>query len=146
MRTKDIAHRPTGTLYIRAYDQYGVELWQTTEKNLIVTTGYDAAAQALAGTEGAKITQIAVGTNETAPTINDIQITDPVYLDVKSIEYPKPATARFNFSVGYNDAVGMTIREFGLFTADGRLFSRKVREPIEKTRFMSLVVAWEITF
>lgn len=146
MKTKDTLKQPTGKLTLRAYDIAGIELWQTTEKNLIVTTGYDVAAEALAGAEGAKITQIAVGTNGTAAKASDTQITDPVYLKVQSVEYPKPATARFNFSVGYADAVGMAIREFGLFTADGRLFSRKVREPIEKTRYMSLVVAWEITF
>lgn len=146
MRTKDTLNRPTGKLTLRVYDISGVELWQTTENNLIVDTGYNAAAEALAGVAGAKIAKIAVGTNGTAPTGSDAEITAPIYFDIKSIEYPTPATVRFNFSMGYTDAVGTTICEFGLFTSDGRLFSRKVRAPIEKTRYMSLVVAWEITF
>lgn len=146
MRTKDTLNRPTGKLTLRAYDIDGVELWQTTENNLIVTTGYNALLEALTGVEGAKIAQIAVGTNGFTPAESDTKITDPVYFDIESVEFPAPSTARFSLSMGYTDAVGMTIREFGLYTADGRLFSRKVREPIEKTRFMSLVVAWEITF
>jgi hypothetical protein len=38
----------------------------------------------------------------------------------------------------------MAIREFGLLTADGRLFSRKTREAIDKTAHMSIVGAWDI--
>lgn len=143
---KDSIHQLSGTLHIRVYDKYGVEAWQTSESNLIVATGYDAAAQALAGVEGARIAKIAIGTNGTSPVESDTKITDPLYFEIKSIECPAPAAVRFTFSIGYTDAVDMTIREFGLIAADGRLFSRKVREPIEKTQFMSIVVVWEITF
>ncbi len=138
--------QPVGILTLRAYDARGVELWRAAACNRIVATGYAAAAEALAGVAGARIAQVGAGTSGNEPTDNDTQIADAVRVDVQSIEYPTPSTVRFNFTFGYDDAVGMTIREFGLYTADGRLFSRKVREPIEKTQYMSLVGAWDIHF
>ncbi len=146
MKITDQLHNPAGTLHLIAYDAAGVEAWRHTEHNLIVRTGYNVAAEALAGGPGAHIDRVAVGTNGTEPDVSDTQITDPFCTQIQSIEYPTPATVRFNFTLGYEDAVGMSIREFGLFTADGRLFSRKVRQPIEKTVHMSLVGAWDINF
>lgn len=144
MEIRDKIISLNGILHLRALDPKGKELWRSAENNLIVVGGYEAAAQALAGIAGAKIQQVAVGTNGTAPTGSDISITNPVVVQVQSVEYPAVGTVRFNFMLEYADAVGMSIREFGLFTADGRLFSRKVRQPIEKTAQMSIVGAWEI--
>lgn len=146
MTNKDTMRRASGVLTLMAYNADGVELWCTTAHNHIVATGYAAAAEALAGIEGARIARVGVGTSGTEPTDADMQITDAVIVDIQSVEHPAPATVRFNFTFGYSDAVGMAIREFGLYTADGRLFSRKVREPIEKTQYMSLVGAWDIHF
>ncbi len=146
MTNKDNMKQPVGILTLRAYDAQGGELWRSTSRNHIVATGYAAAAEALAGVAGARIAQVGAGTSGNEPTDNDTQIADAVRVDVQSIEYLTPSTVRFNFTFGYDDAVGMTIREFGLYTADGRLFSRKVREPIEKTQYMSLVGAWDIHF
>lgn len=146
MMNKDTAKHPIGLLNLQAYDINGVELWNTTEKNLIVNNAYNSIVKALAGVEVARITRIAIGTSGIEPIESDTEVTNPVFFDVKNIEFPNDTTVRFNFSLGYSDAVGVSIREFGLYTADERLFSRKVREPIEKTQFMSLVVAWEITF
>ena len=87
---------------------------------------------------------MAVGTGSTEPAEGDVAIIDAVSVAVRSVEYPASGTVRFNFSIGYDVAVGMTIREFGLLTADGRLFSRKVREGIEKTEAMSIVGRWDI--
>ncbi len=146
MKIVDQLHNPTGTLHLIAYDSVGVEVWRHTEHNLIVDTGYNVAAEALAGVPGARIDKVAVGTNGAEPNTSDTQIADPFHTSIQSVEYPTPTTVRFNFTFGYGDAVGMSIREFGLLTEDGRLFSRKVRQPIEKTVHMSLVGAWDINF
>jgi hypothetical protein len=104
------------------------------------------AVEALAGVAGARIQKIAVGSNGVAPQETDTDITSAVVLNIQSVEYPLPATVRFHFNIDYADAIGMPIREFGLLTADGRLFSRKTREAIDKTEHMSIVGAWDINF
>lgn len=135
-----------GTLHLCAYDRMGVKLWEDIGHNLIVTGGYKAAANALAGVEGGRIAQVAVGTSGIAPSEADTMITDAVVLNITNIEYPKNGTVRFNFTIGYKDANYMPIREFGLITADGRLFSRKVRESLEKTEDMTISGMWDINF
>lgn len=145
MQISDIANTPTGCLSLTAYDLRGRELWSNRAKNLIVTTGYIAAAQALAGVAGAQIAKIAIGTNGAEPQDTDSSLENVEYIAIQSIEYPQPGQVRFNFTIGYNDVVDMKIREFGLITADGRLFSRKARATIEKTQHMTIVGAWEIT-
>ncbi|MDR2449792.1 MAG: hypothetical protein LBD52_07525 [Prevotellaceae bacterium] len=144
MKVVDKIKRISGTLHLTAYDAHGVELWSDTAHNLIVATGYNATAEALAGVEGARIQKIAVGANGTAPQATDTEITGAEVVNITNVEYPAPATVRFNFMIDYGVAVGMPIREFGLLTADGRLFSRKTREAIDKTEHMSIVGAWDI--
>lgn len=133
-----------GELRLRVVDRAGRVVTESVGHNLIVAGGYEAAAEALAGVAGAAIARVAVGSSGTEPAEGDTVITDAVSVAVQSVEYPSPGTVRFNFSIGYDVAVGMTIREFGLLTADGRLFSRKVREGIEKTEAMSIVGRWDI--
>lgn len=146
MITADTLQPITGILHLQAIDNHGTELWRMSDHNLIVTGGYKAVAEALAGIQGASIASVAIGTNGTAPASSDTGITDAAIVEVQSVEFPTPATVRFNFTIGYNDANGMAIREFGLITADERLFSRKVREAIEKTEAMTIVGQWDIKF
>ena len=134
-----------GKLRLTAYDRQGRELWCIEQSNLIVTGAYQITAEALAGLASAKISKVAAGTNGTVPVAEDTSITSSTVINVQSVEYPQPGTVRFNFTFGYYDAVGVSIREFGLLSDNGRLFARKVREPIEKTKYMSIVGAWEIT-
>lgn len=134
----------TGTLHLRAYDRAGAEMWRSDEKNLIVASGYTAAAEALAGIPGAKIVNVAVGTNGTEPTPEDTAIKNAVVIPIQSVTYPAPATVRFNFVIGYDTANGVNIREFGLLTEDGRLFSRRVREVLEKSQYLTVSGSWEI--
>lgn len=145
LRTTDTIKQLSGTLHLIAYDAQGAELWRDTSHNLIVATGYDATVKALAGDEDAYIQKIAVGSNGAVPQETDTSISGDVILDIQRIEYPEPATVRFHFLIDYTDAVDMAIREFGLLTAGGRLFSRKTREAaIIKTALMSIVGAWDI--
>lgn len=144
MKTNDKMREMSGTLHLRAFDKSGKEMWSDTGKNLIVASGYTAAAEALAGVSGAKIVSVAVGTNGEPPADTDTSIQNAVVLQVQSVEYPQPGTIRFNFTIGYNAAPGMNIREFGLLTEDGRLFSRKTREILEKSQYLTIVGMWEI--
>ncbi len=135
----------SGVLKLTAYNRHGQKLWEKSDHNQIVVGAYAITAEALAGVEAAKIAKVAAGTNGTAPAETDDQITDPTIVDIQTIEYPRPGVARFNFTFGYYDAAGKAICEFGLLTTDGRLFARKVRTPIDKSKYMSIVGAWEIT-
>lgn len=135
----------SGILTLTAYDRQGHELWNMRQSNQIVSGAYTIAAEALAGMTSAAITKVAAGTNGTAPVEEDNRITDPTIVDIQTIEYPRPGVVRFNFTFSYSDAAGKSICEFGLLTADGRLFARKVRTPIDKSKYMSIVGAWEIT-
>lgn len=144
MITTDKLPRPTGTLHLVAKNKQGVEMWRVSARNLIVNSGYNAMAQALSGVPDMHIHKIGIGTNGTAPKETDTQLTDAVLFDIESVEYPTPSSVRFNFTIGYSDAGGVSIREFGLLCADGRLFSRKTREAIEKTQHMTIAGMWEI--
>lgn len=139
----------------QAYKLYGrktVERW--SEERLItiikdgtgniVSGGYSAATEALAGVQGAAIRSVSVGDSGVLPSETDTSITNVSTVEIQSVEFPDETTVRFNFTIGYDDANNMHIREFGLITADGRLFSRKTREPIEKTQYMSIVGQWGI--
>ena len=114
------------------------------QSNLIVNTGYTAAAQSLAGVSGAAIVNVQVGTSTTTTAPTDTAITNAVQVPVVSVEYPDFAV-RFNFQINANQANGMSIAEWGLITADGRLFSRLVRdEIIAKTDAIEILGAWTI--
>lgn len=145
MKATDQFNTPMrGTLRLQAYNRDGVKVWESTGKNLIVSSGYTAAAEALAGIPGAKISHVAIGTNGTAPEAGDTEIKNAVLVPIQRIDYPTPGTVRFNFTIGYDTAPGLNIREFGLITEDGRLFSRKVREVLEKSQYLTISGSWEI--
>jgi len=134
----------TGILRLHAYNEQNKLLWKTSSHNLIVASGYWSVAKALGGIPNTSIAKVAIGTNGNPTQESDSQITNAVLIDIQSIEYPKIVTVRFHFEIGYSDAVGMNIREFGLLTQDGKLFSRKVREVIEKTQQFRIVGIWDI--
>lgn len=145
MKVTDRFNAPmTGTLHLRAYNRDGVKVWESIGKNLIVAAGYSAAAEALAGVPGAKISHVAIGTNGDEPDAGDTAIKNAVLIPIQRIDYPTPGTVRFNFTIGYDTAPGLNIREFGLITEDGRLFSRKVREVLEKSQYLTISGMWEI--
>jgi hypothetical protein len=118
----------------------GDYIWE----NLITNNGYIAAAECLAGVSGAAITNINFGTNGTAPTLADTAITGAVNIPLKNVTYPEDGSVAFHFLVDWFDGVGVTIAEWGLMTADGRLFSRLTRDVIVKNEEMQLLGRWTI--
>ena len=65
-------------------------------------------------------------------------------IDIGSVEYDT-AKVRFNFEIGTNQANGVSIREFGLFFADGTLFSHRVRKSvIGKENDIKISGYWDI--
>ena len=113
----------SGRLTLQAFDSKGRELWTKQDNNHIVLTGYNAVARAIAGQVNARVNRVSVGTNGTPPTDNDTALTGKVDF-TPTVSYPTPTTLQFDFLIGNFDANGTVIREFGLITADDKLFSR----------------------
>jgi len=135
----------------RSCETIATHIWD----NLIVNTGYQAAAQALGGyiSGDATIVKIGMGINAAPPTMADTLLVNHFTKSFTSVEYPAPVvqsdgtviySVQFNFTIDFLEAVGMVIYEWGLLTQDGRLFSRLTRAPIEKTNEMQLVGHWQI--
>lgn len=121
-----------------------IELFE--ENNLVVTLGHTNIARLLGGdTAGKAITQIAVGTNGTAPTLADNGLTGMFSKAVIGATYPEANSIRFSWAIEDTEANGMTIKEFGLLNVNGVLCARKVRTDIVKTSAVRLVGTWKIT-
>ena len=132
--------------------------------NLIVTTGRNALAKLLAGQTGMHVTQFGVGTNSDPADAADTNLTgmdggEPVKVNITEARvgtgleaedgttFSDPKVVQFHFVLGTAAAVGMNISEYGLFCADGSLFSRVVRErAFPKTALDKIVGFWQITF
>jgi len=138
-----------GKLIIDIIDRNGETIEHIECENLITKVGYHAVGQCLAGVTGARINRVAVGTNDTTPTVDDTAITNAVNATITHAEYSVAGVeaiewVKFHFSVGYFQAVGMNIVEWGLITQDNRLFSRLTRSAIQKTNEVMLVGTWTI--
>jgi hypothetical protein len=76
-------------------------------------------------------------------------ITDPFTKDISGYSFPAMGRVQFDWGLTVYDANGKAIREFGLITEDGTLFSRRTREngkPINKESDISMMGQWTIIF
>ncbi|MCD8041456.1 MAG: hypothetical protein LUH10_00170 [Tannerellaceae bacterium] len=95
-----------GILSLSTYGRTGALMCEWKSNNLIIEEGYTIAAQALAGYPGARVTQIADGTNGTPPVPGDTEITSSVIVDIETVKYLKPGQTQFISRFEYNEAVG----------------------------------------
>jgi len=118
------------------------------ENNLIVNLAREQMAHLIAGdTANRSIQQIGFGLSGTEPTVDDISLTTPFVKDVDGFEYPAVGQTQINWSLGLSEGNGKAIKEFGLFTKNGKLFARRVRvSPINKESDISLEGTWTIIF
>lgn len=137
---------PVGILKVNIFkDGKIIESFQ--EKNLIVNGGRAAIANLIGGdTAGKSIVSIGFGTDGTLPVLTNTDLTDKFSKPVGFVSYPANETVQFDFTLEVGENNGVTIREFGLFCADGTLFSRKVRAAIDKTSAIRLEGFWTIQF
>jgi hypothetical protein len=143
--------RVTGILKYKMYRHIGDKKILIEEEdwhNLIVDLARIQMAHLVAGDfDGREIVKIAFGTSGTAPTVSDTTITNVLLKDIDDFEYPEPGQVQFNWGLTVSEGNGMAITEFGLITADGKLFSRRNREkPINKESDISLEGSWTIIF
>ena len=122
-----------------------IEQWQ--DNNLIVDAGRIRMAELLGGTKASQhVTHVGIGSGSAPADPGDINLTDRVLVPVKTVVIDGK-TVHFDFFVPADVGNGTAIREFGLFCADGTMFSRRVRSgTIEKEPDIEIEGYWEIHF
>jgi len=118
-----------------------------TDNNLVVNGGRTAVTVLLgAGTSGKQLTQIAFGTNGTAPAGSDTAITGAFTKALGTVSYPTISSVKFDWTLGALEGNGLGIREVGILCTDNTLFARKTRALIDKNSDIILNGSWTISF
>lgn len=146
----------TGTFELNVYkDNQLIEHY--IDKNLVVDVGREVICDLLGGTiTGKKIDKIHFGSNGTDATVADtfatLDQTDP-NLDTPSesvtATYPTTTSVKYTWNLASGDNNGASLREYALIVDDATLqilFSRKVRDVIEKDNTITLDGNWTINF
>jgi hypothetical protein len=135
-----------GEMTLEIWNKDGKLLERITDKNLIVNLGKQSLAALLGSAdENKRVAYIGFGTSNaaTSGTDTDLENVFPKALD--GVSYSGTAVI-FDYALELSENNGVTIREFGLYTLDETLFSRLVRNPINKTAEIRLTGSWKITF
>lgn len=86
----------------------------------------------IAPTASKAITKVGFGESDTAETPDDIALANPYMKRINSSKVVDNSSVEITYSLGYNEANGKTIKEIGLFTEDGVLVVREVKNTIIK--------------
>ena len=129
----------------RASDGALIERFE--DANLIVNGAKDQLARLVAGdTDNRHITHIGFGVGTAAAAPTNTGLTGAFWKPIASVSYPATGQVAFSWALGASEANGMAITEFGLRTAGGVLFARKVRNPIHKSDDLTLSGVWTLIF
>nr|DAY82555.1 MAG TPA: tail-collar fiber protein [Caudoviricetes sp.] len=145
MRLEDTAQSCKGEFRIDVF-RNGERVTTFADHNLVVEAGRVRLAELAAGVSTACITQIGVGEGDTTEADTDTELTNQALfpLDKASVI---GRDARFDFSIDNTQGNGLKIHEFGLFCADGTMFSHRVRSGvIEKAEDISIKGYWILHF
>lgn len=123
------------------------------DHNLVVNAGRHRLAQLATGESQSAIEFIGVGSGGKDEAAGDTALTDQLLipLTAKTVD---GLDARFDFTIGQEQANGLSIREFGLFCSDETMFSHRVRRKksdgsaatIEKQDDITIQGYWIIHF
>lgn len=115
------------------------------DHNLVVDAGRVWMARLAEGKATPAIVKIGIGENNAPENRLDTEIKDCVFIPITPSR--SGMTAHFDFLIGRDDANGINIHDFGLYTADNTLFSRRVRqEDLQKADDIEIEGFWEIYF
>jgi hypothetical protein len=139
--------RPKGIFELRVL-RSGIVIEEYRDHNLIVSGAFFQMARLVAGdVSGRSVTKIGFGTGGSDPAVTDTALTNGYLRAVSAYEYPQDGQVQISWVLPTNEGNGMKILEFGLFTQDGTLFARKIREEaIPKESDISLEGSWTIIF
>ena len=116
------------------------------DHNLVVDAGRIRLAELAAGKSSACITKIGVGSGSTAEAADDTELEGQQLFPLTSATVDG-RDARFDFLIDNSQANGLKIHEFGLFCADGTMFSHRVRTGlIEKEDDIQIEGYWILHF
>lgn len=134
----------------------------STEKidNLIVNGGKNALANLLGNNGAGKhIATVGIGEGADPPAAEDTVLTESVTVSISETRiatgleaedgslFDAPNIVQFHFNFDKATGNGIAIREYGLFCADGTLFSRIVRAAaFVKTDIDAIRGFWQIQF
>ncbi len=136
-----------GIVSFQIIDTNDQVLEEYTGENLIVNSGRSGLARLISGdSSNREVDRIGFGTNGTDPDSGDTSLTDAFEKSIDGVSYPDPQSVKFDFELGYTEANGKNIQEFGLLCANNDLFSRKTRSVIVKTDDFKIVGSWTIIF
>ncbi len=126
----------------------GVLVADEEQHNLVVTAARETHARLLGGdTAGRSVTRFGVGSGGTAPAAGNTGLTDAFVRPLVAATYPAAGRVQFQFALTSGEANGLSIREFGLFTAAGTLYARRVRAgALVKDSEIALAGTWTIEF
>lgn len=142
---KDKVKPVTGEVHFRVYKQ-GKIIDSFDDHNLVVDAGRIRLANLAAGKTTAAITHIGVGSGSTVENVADTELENQQLFPLTSIEV-NGRDVQCNFFIANNQAIGLKIREFGLFCADGTMFSHRVRKGvIEKYEDIQIAGYWILHF
>lgn len=120
---------------------------QIDERNVIVNGAKSQLARLIGGDPANRhINRIGFGVGLSPASPQDAALTSAYVKVLSATAYPQPGQVRFDWSLSAGEANGKAITEFGLICADGTLFARKARAPIEKDADLSLTGSWTILF
>lgn len=131
-----------GELTITVYNETGV-CDIRKYNNLVVKTGKDFVASRMGGDLTPLISKMAVGTQNTAPTVNDTSLGTEianVTLD-STVVNSNVITYTGTFAPGIGTG---TLFEAGLFNDAGNMLSHATINSFEKTANLAIVIAWDI--
>jgi hypothetical protein len=152
-----------GDLTARCKDINGKVIHSFEEKNLVVNVAKNILVRLLAG-EGPPISHIILGVDDASETLDDTTIgglslaampEGKNYQNSEFVAFKQPLrdfnfrtdnSVTFHWEIGYFEAVGLRIQEYGLSTTDGQLFSRKVRGLITKGDDIAIEGEWTLSF
>jgi hypothetical protein len=142
------AARPRGVFEFKVLRADRAVVKEYKKDNLVVDGAFFQMARLLAGdVTGRNITKIGFGTGGDDPDPSDTALTGQYLRAVSGYEYPANEQVKVNWVLPVSEGNGMAIQEFGLFTADGTLFSRiTLEEAVPKQAAFSIEGSWTIIF
>ena len=142
--------KPSGRLQLKVFQVGGgvrTLIAEYDDDNLIMTSGLELIALLLTGSAGNnKISKIGAGTGVIPPNKADTGLTGTYSKALDGYTFTSENTVCFRFSLDSGDANGMLITEWGLFSGDDVIFSRKLQStPIPKASDIIIEGLWSVT-
>ena len=141
-----------GEICLKLY-RSGKLIDEYVEHNLVVDTGRQRLAELVTGKSNSIISQVGFGSGSDPEASSDTSLQEQILIPLRPIEDGGETTkvegldAIFYFTLEEHEAVGLSIRELGLFCDDGCMFSHRVRRgEIYKDSDIKIRGSWTLHF